>query len=129
MVPTQSPRDLDRCTLAEDRGVALPEPGSVRQVLAEKSTVDCFRNRNLTRLLSHWGATHCVVYGLATEIAVRHAVIGLLQLSLHVSLVTDAVKELNPVMGRRTLNDAVRLGAHLAVSTAWIGNQGTPGLS
>ena len=44
-----------------------------------------------------------MVYGVVTEHCVRMAILGLLQRKLNVSLVTDAVKSLNPDVERTTL--------------------------
>lgn len=66
-----------------------------RQILLEKQSVDCFTNPNLPFLLERLGITNCVVYGVATEICVRNAALGLLKSGLGVELVTDAVRGLN----------------------------------
>jgi nicotinamidase/pyrazinamidase len=108
-----------RATLPEGTAV-LPGLDGVKQVLVEKSSVDCFRNRNLTRLLTTLGVTNCAVYGVAAEVAVRHAAMGLLQLGVRVQLVTDAVGQVNESIARRARNEFVRDGGLLIESTALV---------
>ena len=100
-------------------GPAMPPGlGGVQQVLVEKSSVDCFTNRNLTRLLASLGVSHCVVYGVATEVAVRHAALGLLWLGYRVTLVADAIQGISQPIVRRTLADFLNQGGALLESTA-----------
>lgn len=88
-------------TLLEKRAVVpvaagLPPAEGAQQILLEKQSVDCFTNPNLIPLLDRLGADRCVVYGVVTEICVKHAVLGLLRTGRLVELVKDAVKELDP---------------------------------
>jgi len=108
-----------RATLPEGTDF-LPRLDGVKQVLVEKSSVDYFRNRNLTRLLTTLGVTNCAVYGVAAEEAVRHAAMGLLQLGVRVHLVTDAVGQVNESIARRARNEFVRDGGLLIESTALV---------
>ena len=105
-------------TLPENTAM-LPGLDGVKQVLVEKSTVDCFRNRNLTRLLAAVAPADCVVYGVATEVAVRHAAMGLLRLGYRVRMVTDAIQGICEPIARRARNEFVRDGGELVESTAW----------
>ncbi|MBI3679837.1 MAG: cysteine hydrolase family protein [Acidobacteria bacterium] len=66
--------------------------GGARQVILEKQTVDCFTNANIQALLETLGADRYVVYGVVTEICVRHAAFGLLRTGRPVALVTDAIE-------------------------------------
>jgi len=110
-------------TLLEKRIVVPNTPGEVtlegvEQFLLEKQTFSCFSNTRLEKLLEALKPDRVVVYGVVTEICVRFAAMGLLDLasfgteqgdvrpsrdrevaltnSLQVELVTDAMKELNP---------------------------------
>jgi nicotinamidase/pyrazinamidase len=69
--------------------------GDARQILLEKQSVDCFTNANLPALLDVLVAEQCVVYGVATEICVRNAALGLLKSGRRVQVVTDAVRSLD----------------------------------
>ena len=108
-----------RATLPENTAM-LPALTGIKQVLVEKSTVDCFRNRNLARLLAHLGVTDCAVYGVATEVAVRHAAMGLVRLGYRVQLVTDAIQDLSEPIARRTRAELARDGGILTDSTALV---------
>ena len=123
--PLTFPATGDLATLPEGPA-ALPELAGVRQVLVEKSSVDPFRNRNLRRLLELLQITDCVVYGLVTEVAVRHACVGLLQLGYRVHLVTDAIREISEPIARRARNELVRDGARLLESTALLESSWEP---
>jgi nicotinamidase/pyrazinamidase len=96
-------------TLLERRAVVTMNPkeaieiGGVQQVIVEKTSVDVFRNKNFPRLLSAVNAARYVVYGVVTEICVRHAVMGLLRTGARVALVEDAVRHLKEPIARQML--------------------------
>ncbi len=108
---------VPRITLPEGAAV-IPSLDRISQVLLEKTAVDCFRNRNLLRLLTGLGAPRCFVYGVAAEVAVHHAAKGLLRFGCEVHLVTDAIQEINAPIARHAQADFVRDGGHLVESTA-----------
>jgi nicotinamidase/pyrazinamidase len=83
-----------RITVRNEAG--LPETDGAPQILLEKQALDCFTNVNLEALLDRLSADRYIVYGVVTEICVKHAALGLLKTGRRVELVTDAVKELNP---------------------------------
>jgi nicotinamidase/pyrazinamidase len=84
-----------------DKRVVVPNAScetdlsGVRQILLEKQALDCFTNRNLSRILTSLGAERYVVYGVVTEICVKCAAWGVLQTGKRVELVTDAVRSLD----------------------------------
>jgi nicotinamidase/pyrazinamidase len=61
-----------------------------------KQTTDVFSNPAFAALLTSEKISAALVYGVVTEICVLHAVRGLQQRGIHVSLDSAAVKELNP---------------------------------
>jgi nicotinamidase/pyrazinamidase len=74
------------------RSAAAPSP----QIIIEKQHTDCFTNPNLMPLLTHIAAERYVVYGVVSEICVRHAALGLLQQTrARIELVTDAIRHLD----------------------------------
>ena len=86
-------------TLLEKRVVIPNRPGlpaldGAQQFIVEKQTVDVFLAPNLPLVLDHLGATHCVVYGVVTEICVLHAARGLLRTGRKVTVIRDAVETL-----------------------------------
>lgn len=80
------------CTLLAHRALA---PAAAPQMIVEKQSVDCFTNPHLPSLLASLSATRCVLYGVVTEICVRHAAVGLRARGYQVEIVEEAVKELS----------------------------------
>ena len=74
-----------------------------QQLLLEKQTVDCFSNPNLVEILRAWNAGRYIVYGVVTEICVKHAVEGLTLLGKPVEVVHSAVQCLNAGMADQFL--------------------------
>jgi nicotinamidase/pyrazinamidase len=118
-------------TLLEPRVVVpnipgLPDIAGARQILLEKQTFDCFTNVNLPALLGRLGgsqeaAEQCVVYGVVTEICVKFAAFGLLKTGLSrmnrkVSIVSDAIKGLDPAAAAKTLAEFTGAGGTLATT-------------
>jgi nicotinamidase/pyrazinamidase len=108
-------------TLLEKRVVVpntpgLPETGAAEQILLEKQSLDCFTNVNLKALLHRLGAERYVVYGVVTEICVKFAAFGLLKTGRRVELVRDAVKDLDPAAGAKTIADLTAAGGTLTTS-------------
>ncbi len=94
----------------------LPNLARAPQVLLEKQTFDCFSNANLPALLERLHAGECVVYGVVTEICVKFAALGLLRTGRRVSIVTDAVKELDPAAAAATLAEFTAGGGVLTTT-------------
>jgi nicotinamidase/pyrazinamidase len=88
---------------------------NVRQILLEKQSVDCFTNANLPALLDRLNVRSCVVYGVVTEICVKNAAVGLLKAGLNVTLVTDAVRNLDDAECTRFYQEFVVAGGKLTV--------------
>lgn len=76
-------------------GQRKPDCTMVGQIVLNKRSVDCFTIPELPGLLEQLRVEHAVVYGVVTEICVRHAVFGLLGRGIRVTLVADAVRALN----------------------------------
>ncbi|MGQ9916134.1 MAG: cysteine hydrolase family protein [Bryobacteraceae bacterium] len=76
-------------------GQRKPECTMVGQIVLNKRSVDCFTVPELPGLLEQLRVENAVVYGVVTEICVRHAVFGLLDRGIRVTLVEDAVRALN----------------------------------
>jgi nicotinamidase/pyrazinamidase len=100
-----------RVTIPNVRG--LPDIGGARQIVLEKQALDCFTNVNLPDLLNKLGAGECAVYGVVTEICVKHAAFGLLGTGRRVFIVTDAIKELDRAAASRMLGDFSSAGGSL----------------
>lgn len=109
-------------TLQEPR-IVLPahpsefELAGARQILLEKQTTDCFTNANLDSLLNRLQAEEAVVYGVVTEICVAHAIRGLLRRNLRVTLVQDAVMELDSSASQALEAELVGAGGQLVMAS------------
>ncbi len=73
------------------RSTVEPNP----QIIVEKQYTDCFTNPNLAPLLMSLRGERYVVYGVVSEICVRHAALGLLNTGARVEMVTDAIRHLD----------------------------------
>ena len=87
------------------------------QYFIEKQHVNCFTSAALMPLLAQLQADHYVVYGVVTEICVRHALRGLLATGKRVTVLADAIKELDPAAAQATLDELVAAGGEVS-STA-----------
>jgi len=108
-------------TLLEKRTVLSSAPCEVKiesaqQILLEKQSLDSFANPNLLRLLDHFAAEHCVVYGVVTEICVRIAALGLLKSGRSVDIVTDAVRGLDTAKCGQFFQELADAGGRLVTS-------------
>ena len=113
----QKPQD----TLLERRATIPSAATEIRldgaqQILLEKQTFDCFTNANLLPLLKELDAERYVVYGVVTEICVKHAVSGLLGTGKPVELVTDAVRHLKESDRDAMLSDFAARGGTLTTA-------------
>jgi nicotinamidase/pyrazinamidase len=102
-----------------DQRVTVPAPvtADVRQLILEKQHLDCFTSPYLEPLLAELDANRYVVYGVVTEICVRHAVFGLLKSGKPVELVTDAVKALDEQKAREMFTAFTAAGGRLTNSS------------
>jgi nicotinamidase/pyrazinamidase len=110
-------------TLLEKRVIVrnqpgLPETAGAQQILIEKQALDCFTAVNLKPLLERLRVDRYVVYGVVAEICVKFAALGLLKTGRRVEVVTDAVKELDPVKGREFFSDFAAAGGVLTTAAA-----------
>jgi nicotinamidase/pyrazinamidase len=87
--------------------------GSARHYIVEKTKLDAFTNPNLPGLLAALNAERFVVYGVVTEICVRHAVIGLLRLGKPVELVSSAVRSLSDAARDEMLREFTAAGGRV----------------
>jgi nicotinamidase/pyrazinamidase len=99
--------------IAGTLGQRKPESTQMGQIVLSKQSVDCFTVPELPGLLRELGARRAVVYGVYTEICVRHALFGLLARGLEVAMVTDAVRALDEETARRMTEEFVARGGTL----------------
>ena len=101
-------------TLLEGRVVVPNRTGAIdiagaRQIVLEKQTVNAFETVTLAAVLDELRADRFVVYGVVTEICVLWAVRGLLKAGKHVTVVADAIQELDGA-AREQAFDEIRSG-------------------
>jgi nicotinamidase/pyrazinamidase len=105
-----------------DRRVVIPNRDSeplrvdAPQIVIEKQTVDVFLAPHLGGAIERLAADRFVVYGVVTEICVLYAVRGLVETGKPVTVVTDAVRELNLEDARRVFAEVQAKGVTLATS-------------
>ena len=86
------------------------------QVIVEKQSVDCFAVPRLHSLLAEFAADLYVVYGVVTEICVKHCTEGLFRLGKPISIVTDAIRELDATSSSRFLKAFTAQGGRLTTT-------------
>jgi nicotinamidase/pyrazinamidase len=99
-------------------GQRKPESTMVGQIVLNKRSVDCFTVAELPGMLDQMGAERCVVYGVVTEICVKHALFGLLKTGRSVELVTDAVKRLDEGAAAQMIGEFTARGGKLTSAGA-----------
>ncbi len=92
------------------------------QILVEKQKLDCFTNPNLRPLLTKLAADRYFVYGVVSEYCVKCAAMGLLELGVHVELVTDAIQTLDPSAERAFVTEFKERNGHLTTTGVVIGS-------
>jgi nicotinamidase/pyrazinamidase len=91
-----------------------PDVRQAKHIIVEKVTVDCFTNPHLAEVLAQLGADRYVVYGVVTEICVQNALFGLLKTGKPVTMLSNAVKELNSAAAEAMLAKFTALGGEVA---------------
>lgn len=97
-------------TLGQRKPRELLVPG---QIIIEKQSVNCFTAPALPGLLAELSAERYIVYGVASDICVMHAALGLLKTGKRVEIVTNAVKALNEAAAQAFFADFQASGGHL----------------
>ncbi len=116
-------RASTQLVVPNQKGFNFPEDlGSFQQIVLEKNTLDVFDNPNTEALLhrlhprgrpSFDADVEFVIFGVVTEHCVRRAVEGLLRRGRRVTLVTDALRSLDPAKAREVLDDFRARGARI----------------
>src|SRR6202046_102180 len=106
-------------TLLDQRATVPSAQADVRQWILEKQKLDCFSSPHLAPLLAQLQADRYVVYGVVTEICVRHAAFGLLQTGKPVEIVTDAVKALDEQKALEMFSEFTAAGGQLTTSNRY----------
>jgi len=116
-----------------ERRVVMPnrecpfELAGAQQIMVEKQTVDAFLAPNMARAIAALRGERFVVYGVVTEVCVRHAVRGLRKLGHAVAIVTDAIEALSDAGGRQALDEMWASGVTTATVSEITGLSHTRG--
>lgn len=99
--------------IPNDPSYKLPDKFiAAAQIHLEKQTLDVFRNVHTDELVERLGHDReFVVFGVVTEFCVRCAAKGLLERGRKVSVVTDAIEQIDPAEGKRTMDELRAMGA------------------
>ena len=111
---TSLPKPMILSTAEGSLDPIADQAGAGGQIIIEKQKLDCFSNPNLRMLLDLIQAERFVVYGVASELCVRHAALGLLQTGARVEVVRDAIKPIEEEKEREFL---AQFQAHSGVLT------------
>jgi nicotinamidase/pyrazinamidase len=104
--------------LVPNRRVDLPPLRDFQQIIIEKQAFDVFTNPNAENVVRQFGpALRIVLYGVVTEICVAAAARRLLERGYKISLVTDAVRALDPAREAGFVRELLGAGGEL-VTTA-----------
>jgi nicotinamidase/pyrazinamidase len=114
LAATSLPKPMILSTAEGSLDPIADQAGAGGQIIIEKQKLDCFSNPNLRLLLDLIQADRFVVYGVASELCVRHAALGLLQTGARVELVKDAIKAVDEEKEREFLE---QFQAHSGVVT------------
>ncbi|MDQ6679265.1 MAG: cysteine hydrolase [Acidobacteriota bacterium] len=109
------PAHCVRDTAGQRKPAATLVPG---QTILEKQDLDIFRSPKLQPLLNQFDASEYIVYGVVTEVCVKFAAEGLLNLRKPVTVVTDAVQALEQAAADMFLERFCRAGGRLTTAAA-----------
>jgi len=107
-------------TIPNHRQARLPEAGQYRQVVIEKQQFDVFTNANTEAFLARLGKPEIVLYGVVTEICVAAATRGLLDRGYRVTVVEDAIRNLDAKKGRAFLDEVRQRGSRVITADDWL---------
>ena len=111
------------CTVPNDPTFPLPcNLLDHHQIFIEKQTLDVFDNPHTDRILEHLSPNaEFLVFGVVTEYCVSRAAKGLLERGRRVFVITDAIEDLDPVAGSKTLDELTAGGAKLITTPEVLG--------
>jgi len=99
-----------------DTNKIIPINYDIHRVYLEKQSYDVFTNPNTSELLARAKVNESVVYGVATDICVRAAVLGMQKKNIQCYVVKDAIKGVFPDKTKEALEEMVNAGAKLVTT-------------
>jgi nicotinamidase/pyrazinamidase len=109
-VPHEMGRKIDQNTL--DWAINTFETTQYG-VYFEKQSYDVFTNPSLNRFLKKIKPKEAIVYGVATDICVKAAVLGMQKRSIQCYVVEDAIKGVDPENTKSALEEMLQAGAKI----------------
>ena len=106
---------LEKRVVVSNRDTTIALNGA-QQIILEKQTIDAFATRSLRHVLEALDAGTFVVYGVVTEICVRHMARGLLAAGKSVVVVADAVRALSEEKASLALEEIQSLGGTVSIA-------------
>lgn len=88
-------------------------PNDVKHFVIEKQEVDVFTNKYTEKLLEQINPENIILFGVASDVCVRAAFIGLIKKYKSVALVTDAMKAIDNKRAADFFEEASRLGVKM----------------
>ena len=105
---------LPKRLVVPSRPIDMPDLHAFQQVVLEKREFDFTSNPNHAEVLWQFGqGLDVVIYGVATDICVASAALSLIEMGHKVTLVRDAVAEIDIKEAAQFLSDFVNLGGRL----------------
>lgn len=92
-----------------------------QQIVIQKQSYDVFDNPSTVPLLRAAGVRRFVVFGVATDYCVRAAVLGLRANGYQASVVTDAIRGIEPGATAAALEEMQRAGARFVQTDSVLG--------
>jgi nicotinamidase/pyrazinamidase len=89
----------------------------------EKAHYDVFTNSNAEKELASYGVDEAVVYGVATDICVRAAVLGMQQRGIQTFVVEDAIKGVFEDKTKLALEEMANAGAKFVTTKEVVGER------
>jgi nicotinamidase/pyrazinamidase len=116
------------CTVPNDPMFQLPRTLlDHQQIFIEKQTLDVFDNPHTEKILEQLPPdAEFLVFGVVTELCVRCAAKGLLDRGLRVSVITDAIEQLDPAAGLKTIAELTAAGAKLITTNEALARLNSP---
>lgn len=89
----------------------------------EKAHYDVFTNPEAEKALKDYGVREAVVYGVATDICVRAAVLGMQQRGIQAYVVEDAIRGVFPDKTKAALEEMAKAGAKFITTEKAVGKK------
>lgn len=101
----------------------FPDPRT-HHIVIEKDAFPVFTNPVAERVFAAAGVKRVAVFGVVTEVCVRHAAMGLRERGYEVALVTDAIWPIEKSAGEAAIKEMTEAGCSLTTTEALLAELG-----